>query len=130
MAEIRKDAKKRVLKEGEYQRENGTYEYKWRDRNGVRHSIYAKTLEELREKELDVLRDVLDGMDFDGHNMTLDDLYARWVQVKRGIKEVTFNKYKHDYNQKERSYAEVCKMGKPKKVGNIRFCGVMRRYIY
>lgn len=99
MAEKRKDAKKRVLKEGEYQRENGTYEYKWRDRNGVRHSIYAKTLAELREKELDVLRDVLDGMDFDGHNMTLDDLYARWVQVKRGIKEVTFNKYKHDYNR-------------------------------
>lgn len=31
--------------------------------------------------------------------MTLDDLYERWVRVKRGIKTVTFNKYKHDYKK-------------------------------
>ena len=49
--ERRKDNKNRVLKEGEYQRSNGTFEYKWRDKRGKRHSIYAKTLEELREKE-------------------------------------------------------------------------------
>lgn len=48
--ERRKDNKNRVLKEGEYQRANGTFEYKWRDKRGKRHSIYAKTLEELREK--------------------------------------------------------------------------------
>lgn len=30
--ERRKDDKKRVLKEGEYQRANGTFEYKWRDK--------------------------------------------------------------------------------------------------
>ena len=33
MAERRKDSKKRVLKEGEYQRSNGTYEYRWRSEN-------------------------------------------------------------------------------------------------
>ena len=58
----RKDNKKRVLKEGEHQRENGTYEYKWRDPRGKRHSEYAKTLEELREKECEVQRDILDGI--------------------------------------------------------------------
>ena len=57
----RKDNKGRVLKEGEYQRACGTYEFKWRDKRGGRHSVSAPTLEELREKELDVLRDVLDG---------------------------------------------------------------------
>lgn len=40
--ERRKDNKNRVLKEGEYQRSNGTFEYKWRDKRGKRHSIYAK----------------------------------------------------------------------------------------
>lgn len=60
--ERRKDNKNRVLKEGEYQRSSGTYEFKWRDKRGNRHSISAVTLEELREKELDVLRDVLDGV--------------------------------------------------------------------
>lgn len=34
--ERRKDNKNRVLKEGEYQRSNGTFEYKWRDKRGKR----------------------------------------------------------------------------------------------
>ena len=37
--ERRKDNKNRVLKEGEYQRSSGTYEFKWRDKRGGRHSI-------------------------------------------------------------------------------------------
>lgn len=39
--ERRKDNKNRVLKEGEYQRASGTYEFKWRDKRGGRHSISA-----------------------------------------------------------------------------------------
>ena len=57
MAERRKDSKKRVLKEGEYQRSNGTYEYRWRSENGKRNNVYAKSLEELREKEAEIQRD-------------------------------------------------------------------------
>ena len=95
----RKDEKKRILKEGEYQRENGTYEFKWRDANGKRHSRYAKTLEELREKEADILRDTLEGINFSNSSMTLDDIYERWIGLKRGLKEVTLNKYKHDYSK-------------------------------
>lgn len=62
-AERRKDKKNRVLKEGEYQRANGSFEFKWRDKRGKRHSIYGKTLEELREKEIDVIRDVLEALE-------------------------------------------------------------------
>lgn len=97
MTPKRKDEKKRVLKEGEYQRDNGTYEFKWRDANGKRHSRYAKTLDELREKETEVLRDILDGISPDANSATLNDVFDKWVTVKRGLKEVTFNKYKHDY---------------------------------
>lgn len=95
----RKDNKKRVLKEGEYQRANGTFEYKWRDKFGKRHSIYAKTLDELREKEIDVLRDTLDGIRANKKDLTINDLYNLWVQIKRGLKDNTFQNYKYMYTQ-------------------------------
>ena len=95
--ERRKDNKNRVLKEGEYQRSSGTYEFKWRDKRGGRHSISAVTLEKLREKELDVLRDVLDGVRVDKNNLTINDLYNSWIQLKRGLKDNTLVNYKYMY---------------------------------
>lgn len=97
--ERRKDKKGRVLKEGEYQRTSGTYEFKWRDKRGKRHSISAITLEELREKELDVLRDALDGIREDKKNLTINDLYNLWVQLKKGLKDNTFSNYQYMYTQ-------------------------------
>ena len=97
--ERRKDNKKRVLKEGEYQRSNGTFEFKWRDKMGKRHSVYAKTLDELREKELDILRDTLDGINVDVKNLTINDLYAKWKTLKKGLKDNTFSNYKYSYEQ-------------------------------
>lgn len=44
MAEKRKDSKGRILKTGEYQRKNGSYEYRTKDKNGAKVSIYADTL--------------------------------------------------------------------------------------
>ena len=93
--ERRKDDKNRVLKEGEYQRANGTFEYKWRDKKGKRHSVYAKTLDELREKEIDVLRDALDGISADKKSIMINDLYYRWEQLKKGLKANTFQNYKY-----------------------------------
>ena len=97
--ERRKDNKKRVLKEGEYQRKNGTYEYKWRDKSGKRHSVYAQTLDELRAKEADVTRDILDGIQIENNSLTINDMYYRWVQIKRGLKDNTFTNYKYMYTQ-------------------------------
>lgn len=97
--ERRKAGNNRILKEGEYQRANGTFEYKWRDKKGKRHSVYAKTLDELREKEIDVLRDALDGIRADKKNITINDLYYRWVQLKKGLKANTFQNYKYMYIQ-------------------------------
>lgn len=97
--EKRKDNKNRVLKEGEYQRQNGTYEYKWRDKSGKRHSIYAQTIDELRNKELDIHRDILNGTQTQTSNLTINDMYNRWVQLKRGLKGNTFTNYKYMYTQ-------------------------------
>ena len=57
MAEKRKDNKGRFLKEGESKRKDGGYDYRWRTAQGKRHSVYAKTVEELRGKELEIQRD-------------------------------------------------------------------------
>ena len=45
------DSNRRVLRKGESQRKNGTYDYRWVGSDGVRHAVYAPTLEELRELE-------------------------------------------------------------------------------
>lgn len=99
MIERRKDNHNRILKDGEHQRANGTYEYKYRDKKGKRHSVYAKTLSELREKEINVLRNAFDGVRIDGKDMTINDLYNLWVQLKRGLKGNTFQNYQYMYRQ-------------------------------
>lgn len=99
MAERRKDSKGRVLKENELQRKDGTYQYRWRTSDHKRHSIYATTLEELREKEQAVLKDKSDGIRTDAQKVTLNDVYDLWVQLKKGLKDNTFQNYKYMYEQ-------------------------------
>ena len=45
------------LRKGEYLRENNSFEYKWKDKHGKRHSVYAKTLPALRKKEDAIIKD-------------------------------------------------------------------------
>ncbi len=99
MVKRRKDKKNRVLKEGEYQRKNGTFEFRWRDKQGKRHYIYAKSLAELREKKKAVLKNVFDGINTKNKNMTINDLYYLWRELKRGLKDNTFQNYQYMYEQ-------------------------------
>ena len=95
----RKDSKNRVLRQGEYARADGGYEYRWTDKNGQRHSRYRKNLADLRELEDQIYLDILEGISTEGYKLTLDDIFTKWIQVKRGLKEVTKNKYIHDYHK-------------------------------
>lgn len=99
MAERRKDSRGRVLKENESQRKDGSYDYRWRTSDGKRHSVYAPTLEELREKEQAVLKDKSDGIRTDVQKITVNDIYDLWVQLKKGLKENTFQNYIYMYEQ-------------------------------
>lgn len=99
MTERRKDSKGRVLKENESQRKNGTYCYRWRTSDHKRHVVYARTLEELREKEQAVLRDKSDGIRTDAQKVTLNDIFDLWKQLKKGLKENTFQNYIYMYEQ-------------------------------
>lgn len=92
----RKDNNNRVLKDGEYQRTNGSYEYKWRDKRGKRHSVYAKTLNELRKKESSLLKDSITGINCN-EKITIDDLFNKWKTLKRGLKDNTFQNYQYLY---------------------------------
>ena len=66
----RYDSKKRLLKTGEIERSDGYYQFFYTDRKGKRHSVTAKSLTELREKEDKVTKDRLDGLRDDGNNIT------------------------------------------------------------
>lgn len=93
----RRDKDRVVLRKGEVQRDNGTYHYCWTDRLGKRHFVYAKTLEELREKEKQIEKDKLDGIKAEARYTTVNDLYDLWKTLKRGIKDNTFEGYKYSW---------------------------------
>lgn len=59
----RKDKKGYALRMGECQRNDGRYSYSYTDRNGEKHSIYSKSLPELREREKKFQREYENGLD-------------------------------------------------------------------
>lgn len=53
----RKDKTRTVLRTGELQRSDGSYQYSWTDENHKRRYVYSKTLEALRIKEEAIEKD-------------------------------------------------------------------------
>ena len=80
-------SKKIKLRKGEYQRQNDLYEYKWTDTQGKRHSIYSKSLSELRRREELIEKDATEGYEYNNLNSTINDYYELWKQIKSGIRE-------------------------------------------
>ena len=117
----RKDKSKVVLRVGEVQRANGSYHYCWTDSNGKRHYIYAKTLVELREKEVQIQKDKADGIKVEAKSVTINDLFDLWLQIKRGIKNNTLENYKYMYNTFVRPTFGKSRIGSLKKSDVKRF---------
>ena len=120
--EKRKDKSRVVLKTGEGQRNNGTYYYRWQDRKGKRHYLYAKSLPELREKEKEVQKNKFDGIKIEGKYVTVNDLYELWKQMKRGLKNNTFEGYIYMYEMYTKE-----DIGK-KRVGDLKKSDIKRFY--
>ncbi len=95
----RKDSEGRVLKENETQRKDGTYMYRWRTSSGKRETIYAPTLEKLREKEDNIQRDKYDGIRTDAKNVTLNEVFDLWKIMKKGLKDNTFQGYMNTWER-------------------------------
>lgn len=93
----RKDNHRIVLKTGESQRKDGSYDYRWTTPDGKRHSVYAKTLFELREKERNIELDTLERIKHDGNTMTVKELFSLWISLKRGIRDSTERTYRYAF---------------------------------
>ena len=90
MSEKRRDNKGRILRDGEYQRSDGKYEYKYVDATGVRRSIYSWKLVEtdkvpdgkrnspsLRDLVRKTRRDAEDGINsFTAYRTTLNSFFS------------------------------------------------------
>ena len=94
----RRDSSRIVLQTGEYQRPNGTYQYSWTDDAGKRHFLYSKSLDDLREKEKRISKDKVDGIKCEARNMVVNDVFDRWKDLKRGLKDNTLCNYIYMYN--------------------------------
>ncbi|WP_314961714.1 site-specific integrase [Peptostreptococcus stomatis] len=95
----RYDHKRRLLKEGEYQRSDGRYEYRWKDKAGKRHSIYDNDLRGLRDKKKDIINKSIDGVYRGNSRESLNDFYEIWKDIKRGIRDNTFKNYIYMYER-------------------------------
>ena len=98
MAAKRKDDKGRLLKTGERQRSDGTYEYRYQIR-GKRQSLYSSTLEGLRKREDQLVSDRHAGIKISNNSAKLDDFFKVWCETKRGLKDNSYNNYMYMYRQ-------------------------------
>ena len=72
---VRFDSRHVRLKVGETEKSSGGYEYRWTTRDGKRHSIYAPSLEKLRELEEQVVVDKHDGIKADAKMLIVNDCF-------------------------------------------------------
>lgn len=102
MSEKRRDSKGRILRNGESQRKDGRYLYKYIDTYGNAKSVYSWKLVptdkipagkrkciSLREKEQEIRKDMEEGIDTIGKKMTLCQLYEKQNISRRNVKKNT-----------------------------------------
>ena len=94
----RTDSRGRVLRVGESQNKQGRYIYKWTDAAGKRNTVYAVTLQELRGKEQQIQKDIADGIDSRGGDLTLNQLFNVFMESKSNIRESTRINYTIHWN--------------------------------
>ena len=95
----RRDSLGRLLRTGEYQRSNGSYEYRYSDVNGKSHSVYSKSLSDLRLRENEIRRDLDDGIDASAGEITVSALIACYVGLKRTWGQNTLRGYSTAINR-------------------------------
>ena len=95
MSEKRRDNRGRILRPGEGQRPNLTYFVRYHGSGDKKkwNYAYAPTLEELRKKEEAIQRDLMDGIDYSGGEITVSELVDRYINLRRGLKENSMRAY-------------------------------------
>lgn len=138
MSEKRRDSKGRILRDGEYQRSDGKYEYKYIDAKGVRRSTYSWKLVEtdkipdgkrsglsLRELEKTVRRDTEDGINsFTAYRTTLNSFFDDYIETKYELKQSTRTNYKYMYKKYVREEIGT------RNIGTIKYSDIKRFYVH
>ena len=89
MSEKRKDHKGRLLRTGESQRKDFTYQFRYTDVTGKRRTVYASDLQELRKKEKAIQKEIDDGINYCEGNVTVIELLERYIALKQGVRHAT-----------------------------------------
>ena len=94
----RKDSKGYNLYVGEFQRKDGRYSYSYTDRMGKRHTIYRRSLVELREAEKNLKRDYDDGLDpAKSKHVEVNHMVEAYLDTKYNLKVTTKGAYVYAY---------------------------------
>lgn len=126
MAQARKDSRGRALHKGESQRSSdGRYVYSYTDPLGRRKYIYARDLASLREKEKQLTKAQLDGLDiYASGRATINDTFDRYMATKYNLRESTKSNYLYTYNHFVKD-----DFGR-KKLVDIKYSDVLQFYYY
>ena len=95
MSEKRRDNKGRILRTGESQRKNLMYQYRYMNTQGKRITVYASTLNELRQKEDEIQANLRVGVDYDKGTITVGDLIQRYLSVKKSVRPQSMQAYQY-----------------------------------
>ena len=106
MSGKRRDSKNRILRNGESQRQDGRYAFKYIDATGKQQFVYSWKLEKtdktpqgkrddisLREKEKLILKDIADAIVPRGGEMTVLELVKKYLLQKTGVRHNTEANY-------------------------------------
>ena len=120
----RKDNKGRALRKGEFQRKSDNkYVYGYVDPYGKRRYIYSNDLKKLRDREENLVKNQVDGLDvYVAGNADLNFLFDRYISTKSELRRTTYSNYKYMYDHFVREG-----FGK-KKIGDIKYSDVLYFY--
>ena len=101
MAQTRKDLRGRVLRKGESQRRSDErYVYTYTDTIGRHKYVYAQDLVTLREKEAQLMKDQMDGLDiYVAGKATVNFVFDRYMSLKNNLKPTTKSNYLYMYDR-------------------------------
>lgn len=125
MAKVRKDTKGRVLHRGEsYNRTKQLYCFSFWDLSGKRHFVYSQDLGELREREKQIKKDILDGINaYAQGNSSLNDSIMRYLATKSELRSSTKSNYIYVF---ERYIRDT--IGR-KKIADIKYSDILLFYM-
>jgi len=126
VAQARKDLRGRALRKGEVQRASDKrYMYTYTDPLGRRKFIYANDLATLREKEKQLMKDQLDGLDlYVAGKATINDVFDRYMSTKYDLRETTRSNYLYIWEHFVKDT-----FGK-KRIADIKFSDLLQYYLY